>query len=224
MNKKAKKLNEINNALDKRISSENKEAFTDMICYLRGANISKYNQELVRQDLIEMVLSAQQRGENIHSVIGEDYQAFCDDVIASLPPETVKQKVIDFFDIICWCLSLLGVINIVFSNETIALIFNLVTRKPLSFYISFSLGSVICTGIIIATAFVIVEVIMKNSFQIGKAKKGDRLKVFLISGGLIAVFLLIAWFGRATLFTVNIFIACTVVLALYVAHRILANI
>lgn len=48
MNKKTKELNRLNNELDKRVSAESQEAFTDMICYLRGANISEYHQETVR--------------------------------------------------------------------------------------------------------------------------------------------------------------------------------
>lgn len=42
MNRKTKELNRSNNALDQQISPENREAFTDMICYLRGAKISAY--------------------------------------------------------------------------------------------------------------------------------------------------------------------------------------
>ena len=223
MNKKTKELNRINNSLDKQVNPENKEAFTDMICYLRGANISGYHQELVRHDLTEMVLSAQQRGENIRAVIGEDYQAFCDDVIASLPPATLKQRFIDFFDIVCWSLSILGAIKIVLANETIALIHNLISGNPLSYQISVSIGSVISIGIIITAAIVIVEIFMKNAFQIGKKKRNDRLKAFLIGGGLMAVFLLVAWLGRATLFTVHIFIACAVVLVLYISHKVLSQ-
>jgi len=40
---------------------------------------------------------------------------------------------------------------------------------------------------------------------------------------MMSLFLLIAWLGKATLFTVNIFVACAVTLALYIAHRILAR-
>lgn len=223
MNKKTKELNRINNSLDKQVNPENKEAFTDMICYLRGANISGYHQELVRHDLTEMVLSAQQRGENIRSVIGEDYQAFCDDVIASLPPATPKQRIIDFFDIVCWSLSILGAINIVIANETIALLHNLISGNPLNYQISVSIGSVVSVGMIVTAAIVIVEIFMKNAFQIGKKKKHDKLMAFLIGGGLMAVFLLVAWLGQATLFTVNILIACAVVLVLYIAHKVLSQ-
>lgn len=44
-----------------------------MICYIRCADISDYNQELVRRDLIEMVLSAQKRGESLNNLIGGDF-------------------------------------------------------------------------------------------------------------------------------------------------------
>lgn len=223
MNQKTRELNRSNNALDEQISAENKEAFTDMICYLRGAKISAYHQELVRQDLTEMVLSAQQRGEPIHSVIGGDYQAFCDNVIASLPPETRKQRTIDFFDTVCWCLSILGLINIVMSSDTIFLIRNAVTGKPLDFSMAVSLGSVISIGIIISAAFIITSAILKNSFQISEVR-GKRIKIFLIGAGQMLLFLLIAWFGQKTLFTVNIFIACAFVLAFYAAHKILERI
>ena len=205
MNRKTKELNRSNNALDQQISPENREAFTDMICYLRGAKISAYHQELVRYDLTEMVLSAQQRGEKIREVIGEDYKGFCDNVIASLPPETRRQRIIDFFDTLCWGLSILGFINIVISNETIPLIRNAVTGKPLDFSISISLGSLIVIGIILTAAFVIVEVITS---LIGLG----------ITAGILAISI---WLGRVTLFTINLWIACSIVLALYVVHKIL---
>jgi DNA-binding ferritin-like protein (Dps family) len=220
MNRKTRELNRSNNALDQQINAENKEAFTDMICYLRVSKISAYHQELVRHDLTEMVLSAQQRGKNIREVIGEDYKGFCDNVIASLPPETLRQRFIDFFDTVCWCLSILGLINIVISSDTILLIRNAVTGNPMDFSISISVGSVISIGIIIAAASVIVIMITKNAFHVGKTKK-YRLKVFFIGAGLTALLLLIVLLGRTTLFTVNIFIACAVVLVLYVAHKIL---
>ena len=97
MNKQTRELNRINNDLDKLLYLENNSAMTDIICYLRGANISEYNQEIIRQDLLEMVLSAQERNENIQTVIGTDYKTFCDDIIATFPPKSLKEKIIEFF-------------------------------------------------------------------------------------------------------------------------------
>ncbi|MCP0886061.1 hypothetical protein LB941_01765 [Ligilactobacillus sp. WILCCON 0076] len=229
-NRKTKELNRINNALDQQINAENQEAFIDMLCYLQGTKISEYHQELVRQDLTEMVLSAQKRGENIRETIGEDYKGFCDNVIASLPSKTRGQKTITFFDTLCWSLSILGLINIVFSNETIALIRNAVAGKPLNFSIPISLETLIATGMILTAAFAIVKIIVKNSFQICKDKKEHRTKTFSIIAGLAgvgitaALLAIFVWLTRVTLFTVNLWIACLIVLALYVVHKILDSI
>lgn len=223
MNKKTKELNQLNNELSKRINAENEEAFTDMICYLRGSNVSESQQEIVRQDLLEMILSAQERGETIQSVVGGDYQVFCDDIIASLPARSRREKVVEFFDIVCGCLSILGVINIIFANETLDLIRNLAAGKPLSFEISVTFGNIISIGIIIAAAFAIIEIFLKNTFKLGKKKDISIVKVFFIGAGIMAVFLCIAWLGKTPLFTVNIFIALAVVLALYIAHRVLSH-
>lgn len=224
MNKQTKELNQSNNELDKQINAENQEAFIDIICYLRGANISEYYQEVVRHDLLEMIISAQKRGETIQAVIGEDYKTFCDDIIISLPQKTAKEKFIEFFDILCCCLFILGTIHIVLANETITLIRNIITKKPLSFVISVSIGNAVSTVLIILAAFIIVKVIIKSSFNTKAKESMTKIKAFLFGTGSIIVFLFLAWIGKGTLFTVNIFIACTITLAFYITHRILTKI
>ena len=224
MNKQTKELNRVNNELDKQIAPENREAYTDIICYLRGAKLSEYNQETVRGDLLEMILSAQMRGEGIQTVIGEDYQAFCDNIITSLPPQSVKEKTLEYLDIVCGCLSILGVITIIFADDTFALFRDFAAGRPLNFEISISAGSVISTGIILAAAVIIVEVLLKNSFKIGKKETVSVGKAFLIGAGIMVVFMFIERIGRAALFTVNIFVACVITLVLYIIHRILAKI
>lgn len=37
----------------------------------------------------------------------------------------------------------------------------------------------------------------------------------------MAIFLIIAWIGRQTLVTVNVFAACVFILGLYIAHKLL---
>lgn len=70
----------------------------------------------------------------------------------------------------------------------------------------------------------------EKSFQIGKDKKGRKTKTFsiiasLIGLGITAGILAISiWLGRVTLFTINLWIACSIVLALYVVHKILDRI
>ncbi len=221
MNKQARELNRINNELDKQLNAENNKVMTDIICYLRVANISVYNQEIIRQDLLEMLLSAQERGENVQAVIGEDYKAFCDEIIESLPPQNRKERVLEFFDTVFLCTAILGAINIITSKDTIALIRNLASGEPLNFRISVLAGQLIAYPIIIAAAFIVVRVVCKASFKPEKKQKGGYMKNFLIGASTMAVFLLFAWIGRDALFTINIFAAIALVLVSYIAHRIL---
>lgn len=65
MNKLAKELLKKNNNREKAIFDENKEIYTNMIVYLRGSDLSEYNQEVVRGDIIELIIDGQQRGDNI---------------------------------------------------------------------------------------------------------------------------------------------------------------
>lgn len=225
MKTKTKTLNQENNELDKRLTKENNVVMTDMICYLRVANISEYNQEVVRQDLLQMVLSAQERGEDMKTLIGEDYKSFCDDVIAALPQKSRKERVLDLIDIFLLSTSILGAIHIVISKETIDLIHNAVTGQQLNFQVPISLGNLLSYAIILATAFLIVHVIGRNSLKPEKKHNQSKPKKFIIGGatggGVMAVFLIIAWVGRQILFTVNIFAACIFILGLYIAHKLL---
>jgi len=70
MNKLAKELLKKNNNREKAIFDENKEIYTNMIVYLRGSDLSEYNQEVVRGDIIELIIDGQQRGDNIKKVHG----------------------------------------------------------------------------------------------------------------------------------------------------------
>ena len=103
MNKKEKTILNKNNKREELINEENDKVLTDMICYLRVSVISKYNQELVRADLIEMILDAQERGENIQQVMGKDYKQICDNIIAEFPQETKAKKAIEYIRIALIC-------------------------------------------------------------------------------------------------------------------------
>lgn len=221
MNKQVKELNRLNNKLEEQLNEENSEAYTDIICYLRVANISEYNQEIIRQDLLEMVLSAQERGESIQTVIGEDYRAFCDNIIASLPSRSLKEKILEFLDILFLGTSILGTIHIIFSKDTISLIRNALSGEPLNFQIGVSVGSLIAYCIIIAASFIIVQAICKTSFK--PEKKRNKVMYFFIGVGIMAFFLFLAWIGKDVFFTINIFAACAFVLVSYITHRILSS-
>ena len=225
MNTKTKILNRKNNELDKKLNAENSKIMEDIVCYLRVANISDYHQEVVRQDLFEILLSAQEREENAKTIIGEDYKLFCDEVIESLPGRSRKECILSFLDTILLCTCILGVITLVASKETFDIVRNMITDQPLNFEISISIGSLLAYVIILAAAFLIVHIIGRTSLRTEKKHIQSKFRKFLIGGfvggSIMGIFLTIAWIGKQTIFTVNILVAYIFILVLYIAHKLL---
>lgn len=224
MTEKAKSLNKQNNELDKQLNAENNPVMTDIVCYLRAANITEYQQEEVRRDLLEMALSAQARGEDFKSVIGEDYKTFCDEVIKSLPPRSLFKRFLSVLDTVFMCTSIMGVLCVIISRPMLDLIYNAITGKAMNFQFPVTVSNLIIYIITFLGAYIVVQVICKTALKPRK-KPGSKLKRFiiggLIGGGVFGVFLLIVYFGKQTLFTVNIFAAIIVILVLYIAHKTL---
>ena len=141
MYQKRKELNRENNTLDKQIFAENQGVFTDMICYLRGSSLSAYDQERVRRDLTEMVLDAQERGDTLSDVIGGDYKAFCDEIIASLPHKSAGRRAAEYGGIVCLAAAVLGSIKILLSPSFLTWLPDFLTgRAAAPPYLAFSLG------------------------------------------------------------------------------------
>lgn len=230
MNRQTKELRRVNNQLDKQLTAENNEVMAGIICYLRVANISEYNQEVVRQDLLEMTLSAQERGEDIKTVIGEDYKVFCDNIVASLPQLSKKERIIGFLDILFMVIAEIALINIIISPYTISLIRDIINKQPLSYEISFPIGTVIVCIVIVLFSISIIKIIGKFSIKYEKkaenkvkSKIKSFFKSYLIGLIIMAVLLFFAWIGRDILFSVNIFAACAFVLVMYIIHRAFAR-
>lgn len=223
MNKETKKLNQLNNTLDKKLNKANNAVLTDIICYLRVANISEYHQESVRHDLLEMVLSAQERNDDIQTVIGEDYKVFCDDIIASLPPKTLKEKIFELLDIVCLSTSILGAITLAMASETYILIKDTISGSPKNFQLSISIFQVGAYFATIVGAYMIVQVILGKSLEHKTETKHNILKAFIKGASFMALLLLFAWIGKKTLFTVNIIVVLLIVISSYLIHRLLSN-
>lgn len=221
MNKQTKELLNRNNELDKKLSSGNQEVLTDFICYLRGSNISQYNQEVIRQDLLEMVLSAQERGEDIRTVIGEDYKEFCDNIIASIPPATLKERILDFIDIVLLCTVVFWGCTIVLSLVTD----HIIEKKPLRYELTISMGTFVSYILTLIMAYAIVQIFCKTSLSSKEEHKHNKSRIimlyFFIGAGIIAILLLTAWIGKGTFFHINIFAAAIVLLVFYILHRLL---
>lgn len=226
MNKKTKEILKANNEREELINEENDKVLTDMICYLRGSNISEYDQELVRADIIEMVLDAQERGEDINSVFGGNYKEICDNIIAELPQKTTKQKVLEGVNIVFMCMWIVGAILVVKQ-----LIIGMVA-EPRNFVFTLSTGDVLNALIIIIASVGIVQYICKNSFDsdenTGKKSIMDNKVVgFIVVWVAIMVALLIltgiSYVLSKAILTVPLYMAIIFTAVVFVAERIMTR-
>ncbi len=94
MSSEARALRRENNELEKRLSREMNDVLTDIVVYIRNANISDLEQERVRRDITQMLIDGQSRGYGAPRVIGGDYKAFCDEIIAEIPKISSKQRLL----------------------------------------------------------------------------------------------------------------------------------
>ena len=186
MRKECRALLKKNNLMEKEISKENNEVYTNMITYLRGADIDIYNQEQVRLDLIEMIIDGQKRGDNIKKIMGYNYKEICDDIIEVFPKKSKKQKFINIISIGLSCILVLTLIAII---QTC--IVGFIKEEKVIMY-SLSVGNILNMIIVIVAANFIINYISKNSFvksQESKVVRFVKLWVFfmVIMAGEIAL-------------------------------------
>lgn len=94
MSSEARALSRENNELEKRLSRETNDVLTDIVVYIRSANISELDQERVRRDITQMLVDGESRGYGAPRIIGGDYKAFCDEIIAEIPKISTKQRLL----------------------------------------------------------------------------------------------------------------------------------
>ena len=64
MSREARVLRDENNELEKQLDDKTNDILTDIVVYIRSANISDIDQENVRRDITQMLIDARGRGEN----------------------------------------------------------------------------------------------------------------------------------------------------------------
>lgn len=219
MNRDAKKLLKKNNQSEKQILKENDEIYTNMIVYLRGADISEYHQEKVREDLIEMIVSGQERGDDIQTVMGENYKEICDAIIAEMPKKTKGQKIMDAASMILDQIWILGIIYIVKALASILA----KDRKDWNF--NLTVGEVISGMVIIIVANIAVHYVSKTAFDSDEKKRG-KLASFIIVWLVVFIvgcaILLPTFVFTKTILTVHTGIAALGVGVIFIISRILA--
>ena len=219
MKKETKELLKKNNENEKQILEENDEIYTNMVVYLRGANISEYNQEKVREDLIAMILDGQERGDDIQKVIGENYKEICDEIIAEIPKKTVKENVMYALILTLDIVWIVGVISVI-KTLIIMLAKN---SKDMTFV--FSLGDLISWGMIVFVAYLVVYYICSTTFR-EKERETNKVLSFIIIWFICCIILcaiiLPSLLIKETIFSVHIGVAALIFGTIFVISRIMS--
>ena len=222
MNRKTRLLNKENNLLDSKINDENQEIFTNMICYLRSSKLSVYNIEVVRNDLTEMILSAQERGENIRDVVGGDYKTFCDNIIDTFPPKTLSEKIFDLTDLVSFSLAMLLIINMLLSRDFINLIAELIRGNRVTNYIiPVTPGIIIQIAAIITFATFLVNIIAKNSLSL--SEKSEKL-VIILCCILLTIILAISLVLQTAIFHVHVMAILGLIVLFLALHLVFTRV
>lgn len=225
MNRKARKLNRENKEQDRYLNGKYEQVMTDMICYLRGADITEYQVELIRKDLLEKFIDAKNKNKDIEEIVGEDYKAFCDQILESVPKRTKKEKCISLLSTIFLCAGILTLIKTVTSESMIYLIRRLIRKQKLNFNMAISWGDIIAMVLLIAIAIWFVNWISKNAFQTGDGKTANRENTVLLFVGFFAIFAIIMLiqycFRGFILFFIPIYIVVIIAILLLLVSKLI---
>ena len=216
MNKETKKLLKENNLREKLLSPESQSAMTDIVVYLRGRDLSQYHQEEVRRDIQEMVLEAEGRGEDMKTVIGEDYKTFCDEIVSAFPPRSKKEKVLEQLDIL---LSAWGILMVIWLVKS--LVSNGMTGP-----LTLTLGQLISWAVILVVAEAIVWWVTRTAFdqpkETGKVK--TFVKVWILGALVLAAILLPTIFITVPLVSIPLSVAVVVTILPFLALQVLGRV
>ena len=210
MHEETKRLLQENNALEEQLPPEDRAVLTDMVVYLRSANITTYRQECVRRDITEMLLEGRRRGDTVDDVIGGDYRAFCDAVLAEVTQRTAGERALEALGNGClYGAVLLGLWLVLSLVECLVLPGN----WP---WLPVTAGNLVMWAVIMVVAVGLVEYVCKTAFDHRK-NSGTAVLVLVLAamaGGILAgVFL------QQELFHLHFAAALGLLLVLLAAHR-----
>lgn len=183
MNKLTRKLRDENNELEKQLSEEANAVLTDIVVYIRCANISEFNQERVRRDIDEMLLEGERRGQSVDDIIGGDYKTFCDSVISEVPQLTAAQKTMT---VVSYAVMAIGIMLAIW---TVFAPIRGLTQGGVWYMVNIGTVDIIEGVAVIAASFYIVDYICKNSFKPKKTLFFVGLAVIIVAFAAALVFI-----------------------------------
>lgn len=212
MSREARVLRDENNELEKQLDDKTNDILTDIVVYIRSANISDIDQENVRRDITQMLIDARGRGESADDVIGGDYKAFCDAIIAEIPKMSTKKRVMTAIRDTLPALGLLIGIWVVFS------VAEQIINGETWYVTPVSVTDILGGAAMLILATLIVVYITKNSFN---AKPAALVcLILLITAVVLCAALLLP---NRIIFSPNIAADAALIIVIFAAHKIIDN-
>ena len=215
-----KELIKKNIELSKKLTPKNHEIYTDIAVYLMTSSLDELETEEILQEIIGMFLEAQQRGEDIEKVIGEDYQSFCDSIIESVQPKKFTwQKAFRYLEIVILGFGCLWIIDLACSYLP-----RMIINGRLIFDYQVNLGFLLVAAINTLAAVLIVDYIGKKSFKLRKDKDSIKNKLILVVAfiGIVALDVFV-WQNTESyvLFSLKVYYIAAVIIGLYLLVKII---
>ena len=228
MNKKCRELLRNNKKKEKEILKSNEEIYKDMIIYLRNSNMTMYNQELVREDLIYMILDGQERGEDIQKVIGPNYKEVCDEIIENMPKKTKLQRAGSILEYSLLTIWLLGIITIV------KYAINVLLFGEQSKVISLTVGNIISIAILTLAFNLASNYVTRKAFKKSKQNKSaiSFMKWLLLSTLFLGISFIQDNFLKTIIslysldkiiITIPLITAIIIVVIVFIMYRLVSN-
>lgn len=216
MSKRTRTLKKENDRASERMTASNRQVLADMMLYIGRFDISAYEREKVRCDIIRMILEGEKRGETALTIIGKDFHAFCDSVVQELPRVTIFEKVLLFFRDLCGTLSLLSVLYGGLYLALSAGYGDLKSVRPA--YIIVSLGTAVRCFIIVVAVTWITGIFCRNPY---KSRLAEYMRILLSGGILILITFCAASVLKQPLFSIPCILLVPAAAVLFIIYRIL---
>ncbi len=209
-----------NYELSKKLTPKNDEIYTSIVCYLRASALDELEAEEIIHDILGMFLEAQERGEEIEKVIGDDYQAFCDSIIEAAQPKRFSwRKLFSNLEMVVYCIASFWLIDLVFCYLP-----QMIKEGRLILDYQVDLGLLIAVVIILIASFATLYYVGKTSFNNLKEKHKSIFRENLlwvgVFGGIIALLVLIRHkLGPFVFFSVKMYYLAAVLIGLALLLR-----
>ena len=129
---------------------------TEIVAYIRSANISEREQEMIIRDIMAMLAAGEREGRSAEEIIGDNPQVFCDEVIAAVKPRSLQEQGLE---------TVCKVLLVLLALEGVRLVFSFLGHFAMEGtwpYVKISLGGVIGSIVLSLGAFVIYDYISKK--------------------------------------------------------------